>query len=739
MAKSSGVIRRSEFPEVYSDSAAYYGQSEADRPSPKGVHRTLAQYAESDNVAEELSEGRLSELGDKVRREYEVDKNSRSEWEERNEEAMDLAKQVYEEKNYPWPGAANIKFPLLTTASIQFAARAYPAIISGRNVVKGVVQGSDEGTPAQPQQGMMGLQQGQPAAPGQPQMPPGAAQMEPQEQQWQVEPGAKRERADRVGRHMSWQLLDKMEEWEEDTDRLLHVLPIVGHAFRKTWYDPGLGRNRSELVTVDKCVVNMHAKSLETVPRVTQVFELYPHEIEERQRMGLYLDAEFGCPTDAEANDDSAPHEFLEQHRYEDLDEDGYPEPYVVTIHKDTSKVARIVARFGLDDVYINNANEVARIEPTHYFTDYRFIPSPDGTYYGIGFGELLKPLNESINTTINQMLDAGHLQNTGGGFIGSGLRIKGGDTRFRPGEYKRADATGGTIKDNIVPLQHSGPSQTLFNLLGLLIEAARDITSVKDVMTGGEGPQNEAATRTLARIEQGMKVFSAIYKRVYRSLKQEYRKLYRLNRQHLEDRQYFSFHDDPEAVGREDYADDLDVAPAADPNMITDQQKAAQAEYLMQFLNDPVHDQLELRKRIHEAIGVPDYDQILADQPPPNPETEIEQRKVAVDEFKAETERIKTGHEIGKIRAETMKAVTEARKVAQEAEGAQAQQMLDGLDKIQDNIRQFEELDYKWASLEHDREMKERDVEQRDRSDERRVRGMGQSSGNTGGSGAPS
>lgn len=675
---------------------------------------TLRRYIASENIAAELDEDRLSSLGEKVRREYEVDKNSRSERDQRNTEAMELAKQVVQEKNYPWPGAANVKFPLLTTAAIHFAARAYPAIINGRSVVKGVVNGEDSGVPETDQQ-------------GQPVVNP-----ETGEPVYRVEPGAKKERAERISRHMSWQLLDQMEEWEEDTDKLLHVLPIIGHAFRKTWYDPGLGRNRSELVTEDKCVVNMHAKSLETVPRITQCFDLYPHEIEERERMGLFLAYDYGIPAKAEANDDDAPHLFLEQHRYEDLDGDGYAEPYVVTVHEETSKVARIVARFDEDGVLLDNRNKVVKIEPVHYFTDFRFMPAPDGTYYGWGFGELLRPLNESINTAINQMLDAGHLQNAGGGFIGSGLRIRGGDTRFRPGEYKRADATGGTIKDNIVPLSFNGPSQTLFNLLGLLIDAARDITSVKDVMTGDSGPQGESAARAMARIEQGMKVFSAIYKRVYRSLRQEYRKLYKLNSKYIDDQQYFSFHDTPEAVGAEDYdQSDMDVTPAADPNMVTEQQRAAQAEFLKQFLNDPGVKQKALRERIFEAVGITDYDELIPDQPPPDPEGQAKAQELEIKQFEAETrrmdvetDRLKSGHEVGKIRAETFKSIAETRKVLEEADQADAKAALDGLDKIQDNIRQFEELDYKWASL------------REKMNEEGRIRGVEGQSGNTGGDG---
>lgn len=611
-----------------SSNEAYHGT----RREQKGkVTDRLLAFIESDNIAKDLSEEELNRLGERVTTEYQVDKTSRNDWEMRTKDAMDLALQVVDEKNYPWPKASNVKFPLLTTAAIQFAARAYPAIISGRDVVRGVVIGPDEGIPDNrpqpPAGGAPGPVPGMASGP----MQQGAVETDPEASNvvWMVPPGAKKERADRIARHMSWQLLDEMEDWEEDTDQLLHILSIVGTVFRKTWFDPHLGRNRSELITADNLVFNYKGK-FEQVPRHTQVFKLYPHEIEERIRLGLFLDFETGITGDP--NDEQSPHEFYEQHRWDDLDEDGYPEPYIVTVHKDTNTVVRIVARYDEDGVLLNDKDEVVKIEPIRYFTQFIFMPSPDGGNMGIGFGALLRPMNDAINAAINQMLDAGHLQNTGGGFIGYGLKIKGGVHAFRPGEYKRVESIAGSIRDNVVPLDFRGPSTVLFQLLGLLIEAGRDISSVKDVMTGGEGPSNEAASRTLARIEQGMKVFSAIHKRVFRSLRKEYRKIARLNRLYLPDQQYFEFHDTPEAVAREDYAqEDLDVAPAADPNMVTDVQKMAQAEFLMQFRGDPGISQVENNRRIFQAVGISDLDDLILEELPPNPEIAMKADEIEI------------------------------------------------------------------------------------------------------------
>ena len=701
---------------AWSQPTAYNGTEP--RATPRKAWTRLMELLDSENIAEDMDDIERGRLGEKCKREFDVDLASRDAagWTEATKEALELAKQVVEKKMYPWPKAANIKFPLLTTASIQFAARAYPAIISGPDVVKGRVRGNDAGIPLEQPQGAlqalpgagMGPGPGGPQAPqegfesqaqlgpqmgvqgtgeaGVSQQGPQAPQQPPQ-QQWQVPPGAKRARADRVARHMSYQLIDEMEEWEEEMDRLLHVVPIVGCAFKKTYFDTGLGRNRSDLVLADKFVVNYWTKSLAVCPRATHVFKLYPHEIEERFRDGRFVEFELGQPAESEADDDESPHEFLEQYRLEDLDGDGYPEPYTVTVHKETNTVVRVAARFDEDSVKTDVNGKITRIDAVQYFTKFGFIPAFDGGFYDMGFGALLRAMSEAINSSINQMLDAGHLQNTGGGFIGSGLRIKGGDTRFRPGELKRVTSVGGAIRDNIVMLDWPGPSSTLFSLLGLLIEAAKDITSVKDIMTGDAGNANEAASRTMARIEQGMKVFSAIYKRLFRSLKSEYKKLFRLNSLYLDEDTYFTVLDEPEAIGPDDYnADDLDILPVADPNMVTEMQRFAQAEFLQTFLQDPYVDPLEARKRIFMAAGVPDADELLVEQPAPDPQIaqaadeieikkkevevkaqklEIDAQKLEVDGMKAQIERMKAEALVGEIKSKIVLNLAKAQEAS--------------------------------------------------------------------------
>lgn len=643
---------------------------------PRAKHQQLMDWINNPNIAKDLDETLLDKIGGTVVREYDIDVTSRSDWKTKTEQAMEMAMQVAKEKQFPWPKAANVIYPLMTTAAVQFAARAYPAIIQNRSVVKGVVVGDDSGTP------MMGPN-GQPVVV---QGPDGSPQI-----QWAVPPGAKQLRADNIGEHMSWQLLDEMPEWEGETDTLLHVLPIVGCDFRKTYYDPGKGRNASLRVSAMNLVINYKAKSMETAPRITEEIEYYPIEIEEMERSGLWLKPEqpYGRSNEGQEGDDDAPHLFLEQHRYWDLDEDGYPEPYIVTVHKSSQKVVRIVARYDADGVHISKeTHEVAKIDPVHYYTKYDFMPNPDGGIYGVGFGQLLRPINEAVNTTLNQLIDAGTLQNTGGGFIGKGLSMNAGAIRFVMGEYKVVNTTGASLRESIVPMQFPGPSPVLFNLLGLLIECGKEVASVKDVLTGdATNKASMSPTTTLALIEQGLKVFTAIYKRVYRAMKSELNKLYRLNRIYGDQKAEYKVGDTWKQVTKEDYVNGSGVEPIADPNMVSDMQRLGRAQYLMQFGQDPYFNGYEIRHRMLEAANIPNIDKVLNKQAAPNP-------AIAMKGMELEQKGIQVTSEASERRARELLAYAQAVNQIAQADKIAGDQHLQWLNlQMQAWQKQFEAL----------------------------------------------
>ena len=571
----------------------------------------LEKIIDSTNVAESLKEDKLQKIGDDAVSGYESDLLSRKPWEEDLKNWTDLALQIATAKTFPWPNAANIKFPLLATAAMQFAARAYPTLVpSNGQVVKCKVVGYDQD-------------------------------------------GSKSMRAYRISKHMSYQVLEQMDDWEEDMDKLLITLPIAGTCFKKTYWDAAKQKNCSKLVLPKTLVVNYFCRNMNDAERVTEVLFLTKRRITERKNQGVYLDVDLGDPTSNGddpttsvnkafqldvIDDDTTPYTILEQHTYLDLDEDGYAEPYIITVDLNTHKVLRIVPRFTQDDVIVNANNKVVSIEAIQYYTKYSFIPNPDGGFYDIGFGRLLGPINNSANTIINQLVDAGSLSNLQAGFIGKGLRIKMGESRFQPGEWKAVNAVGDDLKKQIFPLPVREPSQVLFNLLDLLLKSGKELASVAEIFVGKMPGQNTPATTTMATIEQGMKVFTAVYKRVYRSLTSEFRKIYRLNRQYMNPDEVVSVLDVP--AQQADYqGPEDDIIPGADPTAVSSQEKQAKVQALMQILQLGTLDPMAVTQLYLEAHEIPESQKYLKQPspPPPDPKMEAIKAKAQLDQQKAQ------------------------------------------------------------------------------------------------------
>jgi chaperonin GroES len=592
-------------------------------PSQEPPRPTPAQMMEAiiaaPNIADILEPEQLATIGEDVCREHAIDYESMKDWRTRMERGIELASLVKTEKSYPFEKAANVKYPLITTAALQFNARAYPAIVPPDDMVKCKVFGQD-------------------------------AQ------------GLKQARGLRVAAHMSYQLGTEIEEWEETTDQMLVILPIVGTVVRKTWFDPAAGRPRVKLIDPGAFVMNSKCRTLESAPRVGEVLSLFPTEITERRATGQFRDVDF---VEVEGEDKDAAQEFIEQHRRLDLDGDDYPEPYIVTVHKKTRTVARIVADFEQSDVMLG-PDVVVSIKRGSYFTPFHFLPSIDGGFFGTGLGFLLGDISESINTIINMMMDAGHMASRGGGFLGSEFRIKGGAQQFRPGEWKMVQARGADVKNSIVPMTFPGPDATLFQLLGLLIEAGREVASVKDIMTGDTGGKAQTATTTLALIEQGMMVFTAAYKRIFRSLKREFKLLAKINAQTLDPQQYSAFHDPSGQTvvsPQQDYAmADMDIQPVADPRSVTKMQEVAKAEIVMQLAKDGKVDPGEATKRILHAAGIPDVDALA---PKPNPmQQEMEKMQMQAAQADLTLKMVEVDQAIAdleKTRSESMKNMTDA------------------------------------------------------------------------------
>jgi chaperonin GroES len=615
------------------------------------------------NLAADMEETDLFHIGRNCIAGYDRDCSSRSDWEKLTEEGLKIARQISEKKTYPWNNASNVKYPLIATAAIQFASRAYPQIIQGADVVKARCIGkvTEE----------------------------------------------KELRAKRISLHMSYQLTEQMEEWEEDTDQLLTSLPVVGMYFRKTYFDPLWGRNMSISVSPLDLVINQKVKSLTTARRISERVMLYRNDVLERQNSGMFVDKSIDVMETADEEDKAEL--FIEQHAWIDLDEDGYQEPYIVTIHKDSEKVCRIVARYDEDGIKVNSSGKIVRIEPVHYYTDYGFLPDPAGNYYKMGFAHLLGPINESISTTINQLLDAGHLANVQGGLLGNGVRLQGGVLRIRPGEFQPVETMGGSLRDNVFPFPFKEPSAVLFQLLGLLTETGMKLAAVSETMTGEMPGQNTPATTVLAMIEQGLKVFTSIYKRVFRSLKSEYKKLYRLNRLYMDEEEYITVLDDQMAIFQKDYdGKDLDVVPVADPTVSSEAQRLARAQAILNALqfNPTRMGKIESLRYYYDAItGMPELtkkflpDAEINAEPGPDPkmiEVQIKalesKIRMEIEKQRANTEQVRVEAEIEGIFAKAEQAHALALKAIADAEAAEVGQ-------------QFEQYRVQLEALGHDLE----------------------------------
>ena len=570
----------------------------------------IQELVQQTNIAENLDEDRLTEIGNSVVEGYNDDKQSRWQWEKKAKEYYDLALQVAKEKSFPWPKASNIKFPLISIAAMQFGARAYPTLVpSNGKIVQMRIFGAD-----------------------------------PDRQ--------KAQRAARVAAHMNYQLTVKMEDWEEDYDKLLTMLPIIGTAFKKTYYDASMRTNKSCLVLPQNLVVNYWTKTLEEAFRVSEVLYLTKNQVKERQLKKIYLEADLGEPTveidpdtqkrdmNISKADEATPYKIIEQHTFLDLDDDGYMEPYIVTVDYHSTKVLRIVPRFKQENIETDAEGTVTYIKPDVYYTKFPFIPNPDGSFYDLGFGHLLGPINEAVNTIINQLVDSGTLRNLQAGFIGKGVQIRKGEQRFQPGEWKQVNIIGDDMRKQIVPLPSNEPSKVLFELLGLLIQSGKELASIAEIFVGKMPGQNTPAYTTKETVEQGMKLFTAIYKRVYRAQSKELKKLYELNRYYLDSEEYVSVLDEP--VQQSDYqAPPDDLMPAADPSASSNTEKLAKAEALAQLLPLGTINPMGVTMRWLEALEETNPQELIIppeqQQQKPDPKVEAEMAKTQIKQAESQ------------------------------------------------------------------------------------------------------
>lgn len=525
------------------------------------------------NMAKHLSETKLNRIGDRVVRGKEADKQSRHEWEDIADKALELAKLDFKRRKKPWPEAADINYPLISRAAIQFSSNLIGEIIKGDNVVQTRVIGKD-----------------------------------PNEQKYL--------RAARIDKYLNYQLMVENNDWSFVHDRALQYLGVVGLAFVKLYFCPTTNKKKIEFCTHKEVVVDYYIDDLESARRITHCKTVHANTLIEHMRSGVYNKLSKEELKLNSQDPEESMHDILEQHCYLDLDEDGYEEPYIVTVHEETKKVLRIVPRYDLEDISYNNKNEVSHIEPKHYFVDFHCIPSFDGSFYSIGFGTLLYTLNHTVNTGLNQLIDAGTLANTQTGYISKSLAMRSGPTKLTPGHLQKLDGLiDSDIRKGIQFLDFKEPSSVLFQLMAMLDQTAKELSNTGDLMTGNELKHNAKTGAVNSLLERGMKVYSSIQKRVFRSLNKEFKILYNLNRIYLDQAEYSNVLDDPQAILENDFEDQtIDVVTVADPELASDAQRMSQVQFLMETLQMqmPDVDRIEILRRAFQLYKIQDPEKIL-------------------------------------------------------------------------------------------------------------------------------
>lgn len=550
------------------------------------------------NLVDDLDEEIVAEIGGKCQSDFLKDVAARNEKDERLKQAEKLAKQVIEKKTYPFDGASNVKYPLITKAVIEFNARVSPLICNNGEVVKIKTYGGEDEIVEED---------------GKPTIDENTGLLK-------TEADIKNNRAKKVRELMNWLITDKT-DWEDEKDRLTLVYALSGFAATKNYFDYGDSLPKSELV-LPLSLYWEEGKTFNKATRKSQIINISHNQVVENMRMGIFSKVE-SILEDKETDN----YDLVEMHTLLDLDEDGYKEPYIVVFEKDSGEVLRIVARYTESDILRNRNGEIARINPKEYFVYYEFMPCLDGSIFPLGLCDLLLFLNESINTNVNQLIDAGSLSNMQGGFISGNIRIKGGLQGFAPNEWKFVENAGLDISNNIVPLPTKEPSQTLFNLLGLLIDSGKEVGMLSDILNG-DVAQELRPTSVLALIEQGLSGFKAILKRLHRSLKEELKLYYDMIRDHLEDIKGFY----PNSVllrdvTEQDFMDDYAIIPVSDEYYATSIEKAKRSEFYLGLAmsGNPFVNVEEATRRAFQTLGLENYSDLLVKPQPAQPDPTLQ------------------------------------------------------------------------------------------------------------------
>ena len=542
------------------------------------------------NLAEFVDDSVLGILGSTLYQNYQDYKTSRKDWERSYREGLDLLGFKYDNRTEPFQGASGATHPVLAEAVTQFQSLAYKELLPAGGPVRTQILGL--ATPDKVQQ------------------------------------------AGRVKDFMNYQLMDQMKEYEPEFDQMLFYLPLAGSSFKKVYFDAVENRAVSKFVPADDLIVPYSATSLDDAESIIHVVKISENELRKQQVAGFYRDISLkpGPVNETEVEQkerelegqskgrDEDVFNILEFHTnldiegFEDVGEDGEPTgiklPYIVTLEENSREVLSIKRNYEVDDV---------KRKKIQYFVHFKFLPGLG--FYGFGLIHMIGGLSRTATTALRQLIDAGTLSNLPAGFKQRGIRIRDDAQSIQPGEFRDVDAPGGNIRDAFMMLPFKEPSQTLLALMGVVVQAGQRFASIADLQVG-EGNQQAAVGTTVALLERGSRTMSAIHKRIYAALKQEFKLLSRVFKLYLPPEYPYDVVGGQKMIKQTDFDDRVDILPVADPNIFSQTQRIslAQTELQLATSNPGMHNMYNAYRHMYEALGVKDIDQVLLRPQPPAP-----------------------------------------------------------------------------------------------------------------------
>ena len=543
-----------------------------------------------ENLAEVMDDRELGAIASELMGEFDANKASRQEWEDAYTEGLELLGFNYQERTQPFRGASGVTHPLLAEAATQFQAQAFNELLPSSGPVRTAIMGD--------------------------------------------ETREKQEQASRVRGFMNYYITNVMDDYTPDMDQMLFYLPLAGSTFKKVYYDEVMGRAVSKFVPAEQLVVPYETSDLDTCSNIAHVIRMNLNDLRKQQIAGVYRDIPI-IPQQTDSGEVQGEldritgfepgsidydctliefHADLDLEGFEDEDDEGEPTgikiPYIVTISQDNGKILSIRRNYREDD-------ELKR--KVQYFVHYKFLPGFG--FYGLGLIHTIGGLSRTATAALRQLIDAGTLSNLPAGFKARGLRIRDDEDPLQPGEFRDVDAPGGAIRDSLMPLPFKGPDQTLFQLLGFVVQAGQRFATITD-MKVGDGNQQAAVGTTLAMLEQGSRVMSAVHKRLHYAMRIEFKLLSRVMSEFLPQEYPYTVEGGDQSVMASDFDDRIDIVPVSNPNTFSQAQRIALAQTKMQLASaaPELHNMHEVYRDMYEAIGVTDVDRLMKKVPDEEP-----------------------------------------------------------------------------------------------------------------------